>query len=60
MNFEAYLDSLRGRSAAVIGIGVSNKPLIRLLLDRGSPSPAGTKRRTWETWGRSWPPTAAG
>ena len=35
MNFEAYLDSLRGRSAAVIGIGVSNKPLIRLLLDRG-------------------------
>ena len=35
MNFEAYLDSLRGRSVAVIGIGVSNRPLIRLLLDRG-------------------------
>ena len=35
MNFEAYLDSLRGRSVAVIGIGVSNQPLIRLLLDRG-------------------------
>ena len=35
MNFEAYLDSLRGKSVAVIGIGVSNRPLIRLLLDRG-------------------------
>ena len=35
MNFEAYLDSLRGKSVAVIGIGVSNRPLIRLLLGRG-------------------------
>ena len=35
MKFEEYLDSLRGKSVAVIGIGVSNQPLIRLLLDRG-------------------------
>ena len=35
MNFEEYLSSLRGKSVAVIGIGVSNRPLIRLLLDRG-------------------------
>ena len=35
MKFEEYLNTLRGRSAAVIGIGVSNRPLIELLLDRG-------------------------
>ena len=35
MKFEEYLSSLRGKSVAVIGIGVSNQPLIRLLLDRG-------------------------
>ena len=35
MKFEEYLDSLRGKSVAVIGIGVSNRPLIRLLLERG-------------------------
>ena len=35
MKFEEYLDSLRNKSVAVIGIGVSNRPLIRLLLERG-------------------------
>ena len=35
MNFEEYLDSLRDKTAAVIGIGVSNQPLIQLLLSRG-------------------------
>ena len=35
MNFEEYLDSLRDKTVAVIGIGVSNQPLIRLLLERG-------------------------
>lgn len=28
MKFEEYLDSLRNKSVAVIGIGVSNRPLI--------------------------------
>ena len=28
----AYLESLRGKSVAVIGMGVSNTPLIRTLL----------------------------
>ena len=37
MKFEEYLDSLRNKSVAVIGIGVSNRPLIRLLLERGIP-----------------------
>lgn len=35
MNFEEYLDSLKDKTVAVIGIGVSNQPLIKLLLDRG-------------------------
>ena len=35
MNFEEYLDSLQDKTVAVIGIGVSNQPLIKLLLDRG-------------------------
>jgi len=35
MEFEAYLESLLGKSVAVIGIGVSNRPLIDLLRSRG-------------------------
>ena len=35
MKFEEYFDSLIGKSVAVIGIGVSNRPLIELLLSRG-------------------------
>ena len=35
MDFEAYLSSLRGKRAAVIGVGVSNRPLMELLLSHG-------------------------
>ncbi len=35
MEFEEYLDSLQGKTVAVIGIGVSNRPLIELLAARG-------------------------
>ena len=35
MTFEEYLASLQDRTVAVIGIGVSNRPLLELLLDRG-------------------------
>ena len=35
MTLEAYLRSLRGRSVAVIGIGVSNQPLLELLCKAG-------------------------
>ena len=35
MQFEDYLDSLKNKTVAVIGIGVSNRPLIELLLSRG-------------------------
>ncbi len=35
MHFEDYLDSLQKKSVAVIGVGVSNRPLLELLLSRG-------------------------
>ena len=35
MNYEEYFDALRGKRAAVIGIGVSNRPLIEILLSHG-------------------------
>ena len=35
MTLQDYLHSLQGKRVAVIGIGISNQPLIRLLLSRG-------------------------
>ena len=35
MTLQEYVDSLRGRRIAVLGYGVSNTPLIDLLLDNG-------------------------
>ena len=35
MNLQEYLHSIREKTVAVIGIGVSNTPLIELLLDSG-------------------------
>ena len=35
MKFEEYLNSLRDKTVAVMGIGVSNRPLIQLRLERG-------------------------
>ena len=42
MTLQEYLTSLRHKTVAVIGIGVSNRPLIRLLLERGNELLAGT------------------
>ena len=33
--FEQYFESLKGRKIAVMGLGVSNRPLVRLLLGYG-------------------------
>ncbi len=33
--FESYFENLRGRKVAVLGLGVSNRPLVRLLLEFG-------------------------
>ena len=33
--FETYFESLRGRRIVVLGLGVSNRPLVRLLLEFG-------------------------
>ncbi len=34
-SFEAYFNALRGKRIAVLGLGVSNRPLVRLLLEFG-------------------------
>ena len=31
--FEAYFESLKGKKIVVLGLGVSNRPLVRLLLE---------------------------
>ena len=33
--FDAYFDSLKGKDIVVLGLGVSNRPLVRLLLSHG-------------------------
>ena len=33
--FESYFEALRGKQVAVLGLGVSNRPLVRLLLEFG-------------------------
>ena len=33
--FDAYFDSLKGKKIVVLGLGVSNRPLVRLLLSHG-------------------------
>ena len=35
MTFDAYFEELRGKTVAVLGLGVSNRPLVRLLLEYG-------------------------
>ena len=35
MNFESYFTSLKDKKIAVLGLGVSNRPLVRLLLEFG-------------------------
>ena len=34
--FEEYFENLRGKQVAVLGLGVSNRPLVRLLLEFGA------------------------
>ena len=36
MELSAYLDRLKGKSVLVLGLGVSNRPLVRLLLQHGA------------------------
>ena len=58
---QEYLASLRGKRVAVLGIGVSNTPLIKMLLradvgvtdwDKRQRTSA-ARRRSWRAWGLS-------
>ncbi len=44
MTLREYLDSIKHKTVAVVGIGVSNEPLIRMLLDEGIAVTACDKR----------------
>ncbi len=44
MTLQQYLASLRGKQVTVIGIGVSNRPLLRLLADAGAEVTARDKK----------------
>lgn len=63
MTFEEYIQSLQGKQVAVIGIGVSNIPLIKLFLRKGIAVTACDKmtgrplamRLCWTSW-RKWAP----
>ena len=44
MTLQEYVASLQGRTVAVVGIGVSNTPLLRLLLESGISVTACDKR----------------
>lgn len=50
LSIQDYLAGLKGKRVAVIGIGVSNKPLIKLLLRKGISVTACDKNR-WEDFG---------
>ena len=51
---QEYLASLRGKRVAVLGIGVSNTPLIKMLLRADVEVTACDKRRrSWRVWGPS-------
>jgi hypothetical protein len=59
MTLREYVDSIRNKLVAVIGIGVSNTPLLELLLRRASASLPATsaagsrwvsRRSIWNSW----------
>ncbi len=51
MEFEEYLRSVRNRSVSVIGVGVSNRPLIDLLLSHGANVTARDKKDSLGEYG---------
>ncbi len=51
VEFEAYLKDLKNKSVSVIGLGVSNRPLIELLLKSGAKVTARDKKETLGEYG---------
>ena len=47
--FNHYFESLRGKKIAVLGLGVSNRPLVQLLLQFGC-DVTGCDRTPGKTW----------
>lgn len=62
MTLQDYLQSLAGKHAAVIGVGISNRPLIRLLREAGVQVTVCDRkdRGALGPWRRNWRRRAAG
>ena len=50
MTLHEYIEDMRGKRIAIIGIGVSNTPLLELLLAEGIRVTACDKRSIWSGW----------
>ena len=37
MTVKEYFEALKGKRVCVIGLGISNRPLVKMLLERGIP-----------------------
>lgn len=48
MNYEEYFDGIKGKKVAVAGIGISNTPLIRLLVESGAEVTACDLKKTYD------------
>lgn len=61
MTLHQYLDTLKNKTVAVVGIGVSNTPWLRRLLQEGIRVTACDKRSrdALGAWRRSWKRPAA-
>lgn len=61
MTLQDYLETLKNKRVAVIGVGISNQPLLTLLLKAGVDVTACDKRTAprWERWLRIWRNRAA-
>ena len=60
MTVNEYFEALRGKRVCVIGLGISNRPLVRMLLERNIPvecrdktprAGAGAAGRKADAWG---------
>ena len=50
MTVNEYFEALRGKRVCVIGLGISNRPLVRMLLERNIPVECRDKTPREKLW----------
>ena len=55
MTVNEYFEALGGKRVCVIGLGISNRPLVKMLLERNRPPERSFCRRcwSWSSWAQS-------